>query len=407
MSQLLTDMVLPLLPLERPEFDADPTPFLEVARSQHPWLAKFSEGYFVHGYEAVKDLSGLDDKLRPSFDGVVEYYGAKDTSWGRWMSEHIIAISGPKHTRIRNSIANAFSPRNVNRYRTLMRERVSDLLDEWVPKGQFDFTEFACDFPISILCGLLGTSTEAIPRIRSALETQGLAFSLNRDLLPQFLAAYEVMWEYVDSLIMERQKAGVSGETTLLDSLLATRDAGQIDDLELRYLLLVLFPAGYDTSKNFLSFTVHTLLKHPDRWRRCAEDSGYCAKVVEEMLRHNSISTAFRTVAVEFVYNDVLFPKDARLFLGNSVAGRDPSAFIDADEFRPEREQTNRHAAFGRGAHICVGQHLARAQIVEALHLIAQRIRNPRLAGEVKWRMFLGTRGPSTLPIEFDVGPAT
>jgi cytochrome P450 len=51
---------------------------------------------------------------------------------------------------------------------------------------------------------------------------------------------------------------------------------------------------------------------------------------------------------------------------------------------------------------MCVGQHLARTQIVEGLHLIAQRLRNPRLAGPVTWRAFLGTRGPSSLPIAFE-----
>jgi cytochrome P450 len=62
----------------------------------------------------------------------------------------------------------------------------------------------------------------------------------------------------------------------------------------------------------------------------------------------------------------------------------------------------DRHVAFGRGAHICVGQHLARTQLMEALHMITQRIKKPRLVGEVTWRLFLGTRGPVTLPIEFD-----
>jgi cytochrome P450 len=402
--QLLTDMELPHLPVEQAAFDADPTPFMTAARGGHPWLAKINVGYFVHGYQAVKDLSMMDDKLRPAFDGVVDYYGAKGTPWGNFMEDNIIAVSGAKHTRIRNSIANAFAPRNINRFRTLMRERVTSLLDEWAPKGQFDFADFAANFPISILCGLLGTSAEAIPRIRHALEAQGQAFSLNRALLPEMIAGYDVMWNYVDTLVTEREKSGVStdGAATLLDSLIAAKIAGQIDEVELRNLLMILFPAGYDTSKNMLAFTVYMLLQRPQAWQRCAADVEFCAKILEEMLRYCAISTPFRLVGEEFVYNEVRFPKDAWLFFGNTVAGRDPAAFTDPDAFEPERVHSNRHVAFGRGAHMCVGQHLARTQIVEGLHLIAQRLRNPRLAGPVTWRAFLGTRGPSSLPIAFE-----
>jgi cytochrome P450 len=124
------------------------------------------------------------------------------------------------------------------------------------------------------------------------------------------------------------------------------------------------------------------------------------------MFRFSATAPPVRKVLEDFVYDEILLPKDTRLFLCNPLAGRDPSAFPDVDEFQPERNHENRHVGFGRGAHMCPGQHLARVQIVEALHLMAQRIRNPRLVGEVKWRAFLGVWGPSTLPIAFDPAPA-
>jgi cytochrome P450 len=71
--------------------------------------------------------------------------------------------------------------------------------------------------------------------------------------------------------------------------------------------------------------------------------------------------------------------------------------------FDPEREQEARHLAFGRGTHICLGQYLATAQMEEGLHLIAQRIANPRLDGEVTWRPFRGGAwGIRSLPIRFE-----
>ena len=104
----------------------------------------------------------------------------------------------------------------------------------------------------------------------------------------------------------------------------------------------------------------------------------------------------------EFIYEDIVFPKDMLLIIHAPYSGRDPSAFEDPTAILPERDRSNRHLAFGRGAHICLGQHLAKIQISEGIHLMARRIRNPRLAGELEWRPFLGVWGLETLPIEFD-----
>ena len=57
--------------------------FLEPARARHPWLARFSKGYVVHGLEAARDLLYLDDRMGPHFAGLIEHYGAEETDWGR------------------------------------------------------------------------------------------------------------------------------------------------------------------------------------------------------------------------------------------------------------------------------------------------------------------------------------
>ena len=100
-------------------------------------------------------------------------------------------------------------------------------------------------------------------------------------------------------------------------------------------------------------------------------------------------------------YRDVTFPKDTMLFFPVSVAGRDSSAAANPDEFRPERQHDNRHMAFGRGMHLCLGQFIARAQLEEGLHLIAQRLTAPKLAGKIDHRPFTGVWGLRGLPIEF------
>src|SRR5690606_4538947 len=109
----------------------------------------------------------------------------------------------------------------------------------------------------------------------------------------------------------------------------------------------------------------------------------------------------------DLAYRDVLLPRDTLLFFPVSVVGRDPSAFDDPHRFDPERalDVDRRHLAFGRGAHMCLGQYIARAQLQEGLHLIAQRLENPRRDGPMGWRPFPGVWGIKGLPITFDAAP--
>jgi cytochrome P450 len=399
--QAVTQLALPYLPIEDPSFATDPMPFVEDARRQHPWLAACSFGIVVHEYQAIKDLLYMDDKLRIATQAVVTTMGATGTPWGEFMLEMMIAKAGEEHVRLRRNVAAAFGPGAANSHRLLMQATVSRLLDEWAPKGAFDFAEFASNFPIRVMCGVIGASPDVVPRLRKSLEMQGLSYSMDPTLLPEMEKAFKILWAFVDELVVAR-KAERGREThDLLDALIAGNAEGRLNDYELRNLLIFLFAAGYDTSKNMLTLIMHVMLQHPDLWQRCADDRKYCSKVVEETLRYHSVSNVPRTVAQEFVYRDVLFPAGTFLFFPLTLAGRDPTAFADPLVFNPDRVHTNRHMAFGRGNHLCLGMFLARAQLEEGVHLIAQRLTQPKLSGEVTWRAFPGVWGIRSLPIEF------
>jgi cytochrome P450 len=399
----VSELRLPHLAIQSDAFAADPFSFVAAARNQHPWLATTDTGYyFVNEYEAIKDLSYMDDKFRPAMDGITEFMGAKGGPWADFFDNTMLGRSPPEHTRLRGSVAASFTPRNVNRHRAVMQEVISELLDEWAPKGSFDFAGFSANFPIRVMFRLIGASTDKLPGILTALETQGMSANLVRSMVPALNEAIVTMWNFVHGVILERRKNGGGEEGDVLNSLIAANRDGEINDAELHNILIFLFGAGYDTSKNMLTFIMHAMLENPEQWTRCAEDRPFCDKVVEETLRYHSVSSLYRIATEDVAYRDVLFPKGTILFMPLQLAGRDPRAFSDADRFLPERPDAAKHFAFGRGIHMCLGQFLARAQLQEGLHLIAQRLVNPRLAGEVTWRPFPGVWGIKTLPIAFE-----
>jgi cytochrome P450 len=398
-----TELDLPNLPMEDRAFGRDPWSYFAAARLQHPWLAKSKFGLVIHELQAIRDLLGADDKFRPAYDGVVEQLQARGTPWGRFTENQLISLPINTHQLVRQTFATKFTPRFANQLRPVMQATITRLLDEWIPKGRFDFEEFASFYPISVMFTMVGAPVEEVANIRSSLETLGLALAMDISRVPAINEAYLQLEGLVTRLIADRRAhPKESQQTDLLDLLIDTEASGRVNERQLVDLIIFLFVAGYDTSKNVLTYTMWTLLQHPDIYARCASDLEYCKLVLEEAFRYYNPGAVPRFTAKDVVYRDVLLPKGTMVLFAVNIAGRDPSAFRDADLFDPTRtvNPTLRHAAFGLGKHMCLGQHIARAQLQEALHQIAQRIPHPRLAGEYGWRPFPGIWGLDGLPID-------
>ena len=333
--------------------------------------------------------------------------GATGTPWGDFMGNLVIAKRGDEHKRLRDALKPFFKPRQIAAHVGLIRDVVSQLLDEWSPKGEFDFTEFASNFPVAVMFGLIGADLADLPRIKWALEIQGLSYSLDKSLLPELERAHEMMMAYGSQLIRDRREAVLAGNAPaddLLAELVNAEDAGLLTHQEICEQLFFLFAAGYDTTKNQLGMTVHLLLQQPGLWERCAEDRDFCSLAIEEGLRHSSPSAPPRIALEDFDYAGVRIPKGSHLMFLLNISGRDPRTFENAMEYHPGREAARHHLAFGKGAHVCLGLHLARFQMEEGLHLIAQRLKSPVVAGDATWRRFPGVWGLESLPIRFTPG---
>jgi cytochrome P450 len=403
--QALADLDLYHLRWEEPSFAADPLPEFAKARAQHPWLARVDAGYVVFEYQAIRDLLVQDDRLRPSFDGVVDVMGAHGSPWGRFTEEQMIAMPEKEHALMRNTFAAKFTPRYANQLRPIMRDTMERLLREWAPRKRIDFEEFASYYPVAVTAQMIGAPLEAIPGLRASMETMGLGMSMDPARLPALDAAMLHLEAFSEKLVAERRADPhrESDGEDLLDMLIEASDEGGISHRQLIDLLIFLFVAGYDTSKNVFTYMMALMTRYPDIYRRCAEDYDYCRKVVEEALRMFNPSSTFRFTREDIVYRDVLIPKDTMLFFTLNVSGRDPTAFEHADEFDPDRtiDPSRRQLGFGMGRHMCLGQYIARAQLQEGIHLVARHMRDPHLDGEPGWRPFPGVWGMKGLPIEF------
>lgn len=396
----LSELDLVHLPIASAALAENPHPFLAEARARHPWLATSDIGHVVTSYHAIDAIMRRDDKLRMPGAEIVDIMGARGTGWGQFAQDQMLVRSGADHARLRGAVSSAFGPGNVKRLRPVMRETIERLLDEWAPRGAFDFTEFAANFPVRVMFALIGTTPERLPEIISSLEIHGQSFNLEVEKMALIEAAYQTLWRFADDLIVERGPD--AGKDDLLDDLIAANQSGALSDTELRQALILLFAAGYDTSKNLLTLLMDSMIRNPEIYRRVGEDLDYARKVVREQLRFATPSNTYRIVTEAFDHDGVTIPAGTMLIFPISVSGHDPAVFSEPERFNPDRSEKNPSQAFGRGMHICLGQFLALANVEEGIHAIAQRIANPRHAGAVEWRPFPGVWGIKALPITFD-----
>jgi cytochrome P450 len=100
----------------------------------------------------------------------------------------------------------------------------------------------------------------------------------------------------------------------------------------------------------------------------------------------------------------VAIPAGTHVMLNIAAANRDPEMFAEPERLDITRQDPPAALTFGGGIHYCLGVHLARAELAQALTVMTQPMHNPRRTGPAPWKPIIGISGPTEVHIEFDPG---
>lgn len=289
----------------------------------------------------------------------------------------------PEHTKHRQMVNKAFTPRALQSLEPLVREAATDLAHALPDGVEIDFQAiFGEPLPVWAISKVLGLPMERRDDIRrwstAAVATIGSNptpeqwVKYEEDLLDYQLAMKAVL----DANRNDPQPGVIAG----LAQAIADEDSTDGEGVQMSLLLTLLrelVVAGNETTGKFIAEAVRIFGADETVWERIRENPDFAAVVVEEALRLSSPTQhVMRITTKEVELDGVSIPQGTRIMASLASANRDEFVYNESNRFDPERTNVRQHLAFGGGAHMCIGAGLARMESIIAMQVLAEQVRS-------------------------------
>ncbi|MCE2736107.1 MAG: cytochrome P450 [Acidimicrobiaceae bacterium] len=311
-----------------------------------------------------------------------------------------ISSDPPFHADARRILLPAFSPKQIDPWRSEVEQICNKLIDDM---GDADIIDAAVQYtqhiPVLVVAQMVGLPLSDADRFRSWVDMVlgGIGAERNEERLAQFEAMDAYLTKHIEDHI-ENPRDDLT--TYLLNSEIFGE---KLSPRHVFGTILLLIIAGIDTTWSGIGSSLWHLASNPVDRRRLVENPEKIPTAVEEFLRAYAPVTMARMVTDDMEFHGVHMKKEDRVLLPFPAANRDEKQFANPAVVDIEREE-NRHAAFGLGIHRCIGSNLARLEMNVAIEVFLKRFPDFELdnSEQVTWSSGQ-VRGPRNLPFRINV----
>ena len=240
---------------------------------------------------------------------------------GQVMGRTILEMDPPEHQRQRALVAKAFRARVLDQWGdAIIGATVSELIDAFARDGQADLIpQLTFPFPVRVIARILGLPEADWPRFLR-LSTQLIAVMRNWE---GALAASRELRGYFGEIIADRRRHTRDDLVSQLIS--AEVDGRRLSDEEIYPFLLLLLPAGAETTYRSSSNLLFGLLSEPDQLEAVRADRGLVPQAIEEALRWETpLLTVARSATEDVELGGVHIPAGSFVAVSLGSANRDP-----------------------------------------------------------------------------------
>ncbi|MFB7630199.1 cytochrome P450 [Streptomyces sp. NPDC056149] len=279
------------------------------------------------------------------------------------------------HNRLRRLVSRAFTPRRVDRFAGVVRERARALLGAAVEgartggDGVCDLvTAVTDDYALLNLADLLGVPpgerglmldwTRRVIGYQDPDEAgPAVAGADGRPANPRSPALLQDMFAFARELAAHKRRHPADDVLTAL----AADPELTVPELEMFFFLLTI--AGNDTVRSAAPGGLLALARHPDAYAGLRTGAVAVGTAVEELLRwHTPVLSFRRTAAEDTELAGTRIRAGDKVVVFHGAANHDERAFAAPGRLDLARTP-NPHVSFGDGPHVCLGAHLARLQL--------------------------------------------
>jgi cytochrome P450 len=323
----------------------------------------------------------------------------------------LIHMDAPDHPKYRALTQGWFMPQNLRRLEDQIRVIAKAAVEKMAATGgRCEFVqEVALHYPLHVIMSILGVPPEdegrmlkltqelfgaADPELARDAETPPAERKFDMSVIVDFSNYFRALSE-----------ARRAKPTDDLASVIANSqiDGQPISDLEAMSYYIIVATAGHDTTSSSTAGALWALAENPGELAKVKADLSLIPSLVDESIRWTTpVKTFMRTATADVEFAGRSLKKGDWLMLCYASGNRDEAVFDDPDHFHADRKP-NRHLAFGYGAHLCLGQHLAKMEMRILWEELLPRLSNLALDGVPAMSEATFVNGPKRLPIRFEM----
>jgi cytochrome P450 len=327
--------------------------------------------YLVNGYNVVREVVTKNAQFI-SGDGIfLPPSGLPPVA--------ALEFDGEEHAMWRALMNELLSPSAVKELEPMVGDVVDSQISSFASRGKVDLvSDFAHPVPGIVIGRLVGLDQQDSLRSQELAETMFAAIGT-----PGFESALGAFAEFTLARLHDR-RAHPTGD--VLSQLASGSFCGvSFDDGTAFQLFVALLGGGFHSTASGISGFLHHVLSNPTVKEQVTASTKDLARGIDESLRLTTPLQLFARTATEDVQlESATVANGSRVLVNYAAANRDPSVFDAPSEFRLDRRR-NPHVAFGGGAHVCVGQHLARLEMRTALTQLLTRLPDITLTAGVEF----------------------
>ena len=372
-----------------PEVAENPFEYYAALREQAP-VYQTPMGFFMvstydHCVSAIRDPGVFSSRFTAAMAGGMG--GAEKLEGGELdeipmaPTDTLLTNDPPSHTRFRELVNKAFSPRRVKKMDDYVSAIASNLIDGFAAQSTIDAVpELAVPLPLTVIADQLGVPRSDMADFKKwsdasvaplggiishdeQIECARLVLDLQKYLRAR---ARERRENSTDDLLSDMVHASVDGESSLTDA--------EVVSIAQQFLV-----AGNETSTHLIAGALMFLLRDPEQAEKVRAQPELIPNAVEEALRcETPVQGMWRVTTCDTRLGDTDIPEGSFLMLRYASANRDPAVFPDPERFDVERPNAREHLSFGKAIHFCPGASLARKEASVAIAQMLERF--PRLS---------------------------